>query len=767
MSPIFHDDAEKHSKIISSEELVRLGAARDAAVKAAREAVRDSTRLTRLLSILNDSGDLNLLLDRASATLSELFSADIVVLLDPVGTGTFLPQAGIGLSEELKERPFADHEESSTKRIMSRGEPLLIERAESNPSVDAQLRDMGAECVVGLPVDGSELTRGVLYLARCRPMPFTSDETALLRTMSYRIGRTLIEAQRSSQFEMLLKSGKELSRRIDLPEIAAVAVQMLPRIVHADSAAMILRDVKGELYAAAHSGLDSASVSALCPLALALMNTKPLLNGELYTTSTVNTSEDLPLSAFGVSPMRALLALPIYRDEHLQGVLLCARFSDIGFNAGALQAAVLFGEQVTAAVENAGLYQAVHNELKERKRLEEQQRKWERQQQQIQKVTSLSRLAGAVAHHFNNQLCVVMGSLELAIEDVSWQSEIAAALMDAREAAQKASEVSRSMLTYIGQTVGVRKPLDLSRICRQTLPLLQTATPESLVLKADLPLPGPVVKADGNQIQQVLTQLVTNAWESIDKNNGTIHFSVTDSSSSDISLANRFPVDFEPRDPRYACIEVSDTGCGIADQDIDRLFDPFFSSKFIGRGLGLAVVLGIVKAHGGVITLESKKEMGSTFRVFLPLSEEAVPLPAETADGPLPKVIEGSGVLLVDDDRAVLNVTTVTLQRLGFRVYIALDGVEAVEIFKEHSLEIHAVVCDLSMPRMNGWETVSALRQICSDIPIVLVSGHDESTVSADRLSEEMPMPVFLHKPFSNSELKDALATAMATQPTR
>jgi two-component system cell cycle sensor histidine kinase/response regulator CckA len=153
--------------------------------------------------------------------------------------------------------------------------------------------------------------------------------------------------------------------------------------------------------------------------------------------------------------------------------------------------------------------------------------------------------------------------------------------------------------------------------------LLRAAMPEEVVLEIDLPSPGPVIRANANQIEQVLANLVTNAREALGGDRGANLLTVKAYSRADIPAAHHFPLDWQPQDTAYACLEVADTGCGIAHKDIENLFDPFFSSKFTGRGLGLAVVLGIVRAHEGAVTVESEPGRGSVFRVFFPVSAES------------------------------------------------------------------------------------------------------------------------------------------------
>ncbi len=266
-------------------------------------------------------------------------------------------------------------------------------------------------------------------------------------------------------------------------------------------------------------------------------------------------------------------------------------------------------------------------DITEQKRAEEQVR-------MLQKAESLGRMAGAIAHHFNNKLGVVMGNLEIALEDLPESAPVREFLFQALEGARLSAEVSRMMLTYLGQVTGMREPMDLSHALSGTLHMLKAATPAHVLLTADLPVTGPVVEANGGEIQQVLANLVTNAWESIGENGGVVRLKVRTIAGTDIPKSHRFPVGWTPQAEAYACMEVRDSGSGIEEENMEMLFDPFYSTKFTGRGLGLPAALGIVRAHRGVITVGSrfspqktdptKKAMGtgSVFRVFLPLAED-------------------------------------------------------------------------------------------------------------------------------------------------
>ena len=408
----------------------------------------------------------------------------------------------------------------------------------------------------------------------------------------------------------------------------------------------------------------------------------------------------------------------------------------------------------------------LENENK-RKKAEAEKEELEAQNRQLQKSESLGRMAGAIAHHFNNQLGEVIGNMELALMEVKKGVQPEAHINAAMKSSLHAAEMSRLMITYLGQSFDKREQLDLSDTCLRDLPLLQAVMPGNVLLNSDLPLPGPVISANANQMQQVLTNLITNAREASEEAGGTISLSVKKVSLAEITLKNRFPVDWQPQDNVYACLEVTDTGSGIEDKDIEKLFDPFYSSKFTGRGMGLAVVLGIVKAHKGAITVKSELKRGTIFRVFLPVSGQEVPRHPQKAEKKDTGISEVSStklkevdtMLLVEDEAMVSEMAVTMLESLGYCVLIAKDGIEALEVFGQYQREIQFVLTDLTMPRMSGWATLTALRKLKPGIPVILASGYDKSHVMEGD-HPELPQ-AFLGKPYSLKGLSDAIGMAM------
>lgn len=380
---------------------------------------------------------------------------------------------------------------------------------------------------------------------------------------------------------------------------------------------------------------------------------------------------------------------------------------------------------------------------------------------QIKKTESLSRMAGAIAHHFNNTLTVTIGNIQLAREYLAAGESITKNLDKAEHSAQNAADMAGLLLTYIGQDRSKSAPLDLAAICKTQLRLFTVSMPERIRLDTYSATSGTVIEGNRAKIEQALQALLTNACEAVSGNpRGRITVTIGTTKAADIKGGHQFPSEWKHVADKYAVFTVTDTGRGMRDETIDRIFDPFYTDKLTGRGLGLAVVLGIIKAHHGCITVESRLGVGSTFKAFFPQTTKVVTLPEERAGG-FTQVVEFFGmVLLVDDNDMILDTSQALLEQLGFEVVIAHDGAEAVATFRDNQAEIRLVLSDLTMPRMNGRETLTAIRRIQHDIPFILTSGFDEARAIG---SEHREQPqVFLPKPFNLRSLQEALLKALA-----
>jgi PAS domain S-box-containing protein len=362
----------------------------------------------------------------------------------------------------------------------------------------------------------------------------------------------------------------------------------------------------------------------------------------------------------------------------------------------------------------------------------------------VQKLESIGVLAGGIAHDFNNLLHVVLGNADLARLHVPSDSEAREHLDEVVRATQRAAELTQQLLAYSGRGAVEIRQLDLSREVREMATLLRTAISKQATLKWDLSPELPPVTADPTQLRQIVMNLITNASDALGEAPGTITLrtGIVESESG-----------AEPQ--VLVFLEVSDTGSGMDSSTLQRIFDPFFSTKFTGRGLGLAAVMGIVESHQGHVRIRTAPGEGTTFRVVLP----AVAGEAEA----VPRRLSGAGwrgrgtVLVVEDEEGVREVVGRMLERLGFQVITAVDGQEAIRVLDEHDGALTAVLLDLSMPRMGGSETVQLLRERSPDLPVVLMSGYTEQEVPATMLDGAGRAVGFLHKPFLSEDLSSVL----------
>jgi CheY-like chemotaxis protein len=328
------------------------------------------------------------------------------------------------------------------------------------------------------------------------------------------------------------------------------------------------------------------------------------------------------------------------------------------------------------------------------------------------------------------------------------------------------------MLTYLGLSDVKLERIDLSMILHRQLKMIRDIIPIGFDLETNFPSGGPFVNANEKLFMQALTNLLTNAWEALGDRRGVIRLSVKTVSHSKIPESQCFPVGCQMQETDYACIEVADNGSGIKSDHIEKIFDPFFSSKFTGRGLGLAVALGIARAHLGVISVESDTSRGSIFRLFIPVLPEEnkersdAPCNRDTKRGDTihgqVKANESETILLVEDEISMRRMTGSMLTHMGYNVIAAKDGADAAQILQKHKNKISCVLCDLTMPGMDGWETTAALRKISPALPIVMTSGYDLDQIMKRRL-HEFPH-AFLSKPFQLKELGDAICRAVAVQ---
>ncbi len=398
-------------------------------------------------------------------------------------------------------------------------------------------------------------------------------------------------------------------------------------------------------------------------------------------------------------------------------------------------------------------------DLRERKRAERERAALEEKVRQAQKLESLGVLAGGIAHDFNNLLMGVLGNADLALGKLPPGSPARPNVEAVVTAAERAAELTNQMLAYSGRGNFVVERLDLSGLVRETAHLLRTAISKKAVLRFDLQNGLSAIQADPTQVRQVVMNLITNASDALEGEDGVIWVR-TGQVEADRSCLGAGPEYGDLSPGRYAYVEVEDNGCGMDADTRERLFDPFFTTKFTGRGLGLAAVLGIVRGHRGAIRLDSEPGRGTTFRVLFPVSDGPLAGQAPTDDAVGEPT--GEAVLVVDDDPSVLEVAGAMLRAHGYRVFTAADGREGVRLFREKASDISAVILDLTMPRMGGEDAFREIHRIRPDTPVILASGYTE-TDATGRLGG-LGIAGFIQKPFRVADLLAVVGRALSRE---
>ncbi len=394
-------------------------------------------------------------------------------------------------------------------------------------------------------------------------------------------------------------------------------------------------------------------------------------------------------------------------------------------------------------------------------RADKERREMESRLARSRKMAAIGRMAAGIAHHFNNSLYAIIGNLEMAREDLPPGSNVLGFITEAEQSARRASELSRLMLTYLGQSRMETKSIDLSKTVGSALEAIRKEVPPETTLVDHLPDAGPEISADPVQMKQVVRAIMDNAWQAVEgKTPARVTVSVETTRPPAIEERHRFPADWEGEAPTYACLTVSDTGNGMDEETIEAIFDPFFADNSTGRGLGLPMVLGIVRAHGGCITVESDSGRGSAFRVFLPLASEPATPPGDGQPTRRERASLEGTILLVEDEKMVRDLAGTMLERFGFDVISAGDGFEAIERFRRDPDRIRLLLCDLGLPGMDGWEILAKIRGIRPDIPAILISGYDRSEAMAGSHPEQPQ--AFLQKPFKKNALKETIEQVLA-----
>jgi nitrogen-specific signal transduction histidine kinase/CheY-like chemotaxis protein len=378
---------------------------------------------------------------------------------------------------------------------------------------------------------------------------------------------------------------------------------------------------------------------------------------------------------------------------------------------------------------------------------------------QSHKMEALGTLAGGVAHDFNNILMAIGGNAQLAMTDLPADHPLQQTLATIEKASSRATNLVRQILTFSRQQAPARIVILLQPEVEEAVKLLRATLPARIEIRAEYVPGAPAVSADPTQVHQILMNLGANAAHAMGETSGLLELrleGVTLSSDRTHAAAGLPP-------GRYTRLSFRDTGCGMDKATLARVFEPFFTTKGVGQGtgLGLSVVHGIMKNHGGTVTAYSEVGKGTIFRLYFPAVEKAAEPPGDEppAQSEAPRG-NGERILYVDDEEALVLVTQRRLERLGYVVTGCTDPCQALEIFRARPMEFDAVITDASMPNLPGAELAEAMQQIRPDVLVVMASGYlrPEDHAAAARLG----IRELISKPYDLAELGRVLRRVFA-----
>ncbi|MBF0495532.1 MAG: PAS domain S-box protein [Deltaproteobacteria bacterium] len=530
-----------------------------------------------------------------------------------------------------------------------------------------------------------------------------------------------------------------ITREKDRDRLIANACDVLVKNRGYSFAWIVLTDDRGSLLAAAQAGFSEDRLPmAECleerrfPECVLLALGRP---GVLVLHPAAGLCRGCPLS--GKCGSRGVMTSRLHHDGVVYGAQAVSLPTNFVFDAEEQE---LFGELV------ADISYALYNLEQENK-----MKRLEAQIRQTQKIQAIGTLAGGIAHDFNNILFPIMGYSEMTMDDVTAGTRAHRNLEAILKAANRAKDLVRQILTFTRQTDHVLEPLALQPLVKESLKLLRASLPTTIEIRADIDPSGGPVRADATQIHQIIMNLCINASQAMAQRGGTLKVDMREielDSHQDAIRLNVSP-------GKYIRLTVSDTGCGMEPHVMDRIFDPYFTTKALeeGTGLGLSMVHGIVHSYSGAIEVTSQLEAGTTFQIYLPivLGPAAVPEPKPVSS----HLANRESILVVDDEREVATVIQLMLETLGYQVTALTDSLSALEMFRSAPEAFDLVITDLTMPQLRGDRLSRKLLEVRPDIPIILCTGFDTEAV------DEIVMGAAIREYLTKPVVKDRLAEAV------
>ncbi len=464
-----------------------------------------------------------------------------------------------------------------------------------------------------------------------------------------------------------------------------------------------------------------------------------------------NWSQLIATGSYDLKAYKSLAAAPLVLEGELVGLIsVSTLYEKREFTKLDLDHLQIVANQIAVAIENARLFrqneiqrQNLTKEIESRKKAEEQLR-------QAQKMEAIGTLAGGIAHDFNNILGVIMGYTELSIDEIPGDHMLTENLQHIMRASLRAKEMVTQILAFSRKSEETMKPLNIEKILLETINFLRSTIPSTINIKHSINEKTGLIIGNATQINQVVMNLCTNAAHSMKKGSGEIEL-----------ILDKVIVDYDDtlldiKSGEYQTLSIIDTGSGMDKKTLDRIFEPYFTTKDTGEGtgLGLAVVYGIVKGHGGEIKVYSEPGIGTTFTLYFPLIENV-----EKVSSPSTEVLDlmgnGEYVLLVDDEVSLAEVGSTMLKKLGYNVEVKSSSLEALECFNAKPDKFDIIVTDMTMPHMTGIQLADEIHKIKPDIPVILCTGYSKE-INRDVLKLK-GINVLVMKPIIKAKIGKAL----------
>ncbi len=544
----------------------------------------------------------------------------------------------------------------------------------------------------------------------------------------------------------------------NLYEVGRVAVTLISSILSYQVAAVLfIEDEDGEPRLLASKGINQDSLDAWNSQETLIRHLLRDINiSKVFKCKTLNESIASSARRLGLCDM--FLVAPLLAREHEKeriGFVIAARPGrnyepDLDIMGLEIIAGIITGA-INNCIGRTKLLEAnerIQSEMMQRRQAEEERKEIEAQLLQAQKMEAIATLAGGIAHDFNNLLTGIQGNVSLMFLEIYTDHPHYERLRSIEKQVQSGARLTSHLLGYARKGKHEVKPVELNRLVEDTSEAFGR-TRKQITLKRELAEDLFAIEADRGQIEQVLWNLFVNAADAMPEG-GVLTLKTANVTDKDMKGKA-----YQPKPGNYVQLTVTDKGMGMDKKTRERIFDPFFTTKEVGRGtgLGLASAYGIIKSHGGYIDVESKRRKGTTFSVYLSASSKKVQKVVKAVEW----VTKGTGtVLLVDDEEVILEIGEDLLEAMGYRVLTAMDGKEAVEVYRKNRDEIDIVVLDMVMPNMGGGEAYDKMREINPNVKVLLSSGYSLEGKAKEILARGCD--AFIQKPFTIKVLSQAIS---------